>query len=124
MLSIDERFYNWVVNKKGWFKLMIPVLFVLIWVNLVTDGLNCDFTSIFQTSCESENQNNFRPDKIGSCSVDEHCKEICSIWSKTKKRGSLVPLGNVDYRCFEGKCECNNHVEICSKDSGAICPWV
>ena len=127
MPSLDERmmetFYNWLVNKKGWFKIMLPILFILIWINIVTDGLNCDLNSVFQTKCDGQYINSIsNQNKLGACGVNEDCEEICNIWSKTRTKGSLVPSNNVEYKCFEGQCECNNYIENCHK-GGITCPW-
>lgn len=127
MPSLDERImlkvYNWVVNDKGWFKIMIPMLILLLWINIVTDGLECELTNIFQTSCEQEIQpevelkvNN---NKLGYCEKNKDCEQVCTIWSKSKSFNSLIPDENVFYTCNNGRCECQNTVELCSSE----CPW-
>ena len=124
MNSLDERimykFQHWFVQEKGWFKIMMPLLFILIWINIVTDGLNCDLKNIFQTTCPPKHTV-MHQEGIGYCSEDKQCKDICNIWSKTRSGHTLVPL-EIDYRCLNGQCECNNSIENCQK-SGPICLW-
>lgn len=128
-LTLDERilyrFQFWLIHKKGWFKIMIPILIILIWINIVTDGLDCDLKSIFQISCprKSKSKNtNYNRDSIGKCNEDKDCEEICNIWTKTKTKNSLYPSNILKYNCSEGICQCNNFIESCSQQ-GPICPW-
>ena len=80
---------------------------------------------MFQMTCPKPSIKTtvIKENSIGECSEDHDCDEICNIWSKTRSRGSLNSPKYIQYRCEEGKCECNNFIESCSQ-KGAICPWV
>ena len=133
-----RNLYKWLFGKQeGWFKIMMPILIILIYINIETDGLNCKWKNWFQFGCKDtgETVKLIKNDIVGRCESNSQCEEICFMWSKINNHaidviaedgGCKDESGNcLEYTCTSNLCTCDytgrKYSDNCSVND---CPWI
>ena len=112
---------DWIIKKDRYMYLLLPALIFLIYLNVVTEGLECNLYSWKQLQCPQNKNVNY----LGKCLLDTDCEDICEIWSKTKYKNFDKEEFN-EYKCEKGICTCKflnsqGFEETCTEFT---CPWV
>lgn len=104
---------------------------ILMYINIVTDGLDCQILDIKQTTCPETNVEETFAAPLGSCSTADECAEICDIWAKSKfdKEPAVISDQCSQNNCLEVECasewcnckyiDTNDKIQKCNSK----CPW-
>ena len=107
-----------LLENDGWLYLLLPTLAFLIYLNVITEGLDCRWSRWNQTSCGHRGKVN----ELGKCETNESCEDICNIWAKTK----YSKVSSTESSCENAVCACKfinskGFEEVCTETT---CPWV